>query len=103
MIIKVKHVGSRPGWERPKDGTGSWIEYWSKHSGFELQNFCRDCGSEPKGDNIFVGAHVKKVDSDDDTIYIVPTCKRCNTAGANDKHEFSCDERILVPANKYKL
>ena len=101
--IKVKHVATRGGWEKPKDGSGAWIKYWEKHSGYQLKDFCRDCGCKVSTDNPFVGAHVKKVDSSDNSIYIVPTCKSCNTAGGFDYHEFECEEKILVPANKEKL
>ena len=101
--IKVKHVASKDQWKEPKDGCGTWIEYWKKHSGFQLKNTCRDCRLPITQDNPFVGAHVKKVDDIDDSIYIVPTCKRCNTQGAFDLHEFECDPRILVPANKDNL
>ena len=103
MLIKVKHVHSDDRWANPKDGSPSWIEYWKKYSGFELKDFCRDCHCKPSGDNIFVGAHVKKVNSLDETIYIVPVCKACNIKGASDCHEFECDSRILVPANKNNL
>ena len=102
-LIKVKHIATREGWEKPKDGSEFWIDYWKEHSGFELKDFCRDCHEKISGNNIFVGAHVKRVGADDDTVYIVPTCKKCNTKGASDYHEFYCDKRILVPANKFKL
>ena len=100
--IKVKHVLSRDDWGKPKDGSSNWIEYWKKHTKFPLQDFCRDCGSKVGGENL-LGAHIKKVDAKDESIYIVPTCKSCNTKGASDCHEFECDERILVPANKDNL
>lgn len=101
--IKVKHIATKDDWEDPKDGSSSWIDYWDKHSKYNLQDFCRDCGKKISGTNIFVGAHVKKVNSTDNDIYIVPTCKSCNTKGMSDGHEFECDEVILVHANKNKL
>ena len=101
--IKVKHISTKDEWEKPKDGSDSWIEYWKKYSGYQLKSFCRDCGNNVYGTNILVGAHVKKVNSSDNCIYIVPTCKSCNSAGASDEHEFECEEAILVPANKNNL
>ena len=92
--IKVKHVASKDAWQKPKDGSNTWISYWEKHSGYKLQDFCRDCGCKVSTDNPLVGAHVKKVGSNDDSIYIVPTCKNCNTAGGFDYHEFECEEKI---------
>ena len=102
--IIVKHVGTKDGWEKPKDGSPSWIAYWEKYSGYKKQDFCRDCGKKVTDkDDPLVGAHVKKVDTNDDSIYIVPTHKSRNTRGATDKHEFECEEAILVPANKNNL
>ena len=59
--IKVKHVASRDDWKEPKDGSGTWIEYWEKHSRYQLKDFCRDCRKKVTSDNPFVGAHVKKL------------------------------------------
>ena len=101
--IKVKHVASKDSWAKPKDGSKSWIEYWERYSGYKKQSFCRDCRCTTTDDNPLVGAHVKKVEGNDNTIYIVPTCKKCNTAGASDCHSFECEEAILVPANKDNL
>jgi len=101
--IKVKHVASRDDWKEPKDGSGTWIEYWEKHSGYQLQDFCRDCRKKVTSDNPFVGAHVKKINSSDNSIYIVPTCDRCNKQGKSGEREFIVAEEILVPANKGKL
>lgn len=101
--IKVKHVATKDEWEDPKEGSPSWIEYWDKYSNYMKKDFCRDCGKKVEGDNILVGAHVKKVGTDDNDIYIVPTCKSCNTKGMHDGHEFECEEAIFVHANKEKL
>ncbi len=101
-VITVKHVSSKDGWEKPKDGSPTWIDYWVVHSGYELNDFCRDCRKHISRD-CFVGAHVKKVGKQDNCIYIVPTCKSCNTKGGFDLHEFRCEESIMVPANKERL
>lgn len=77
--IREKYVATKDEWEDPKDGSSSWIEYWDKHSAYQKQDFCRDCGQKAVGDNILAGAHVKKVGIDDIDIYIVPTCKSCNS------------------------
>ncbi len=102
-MIFVKHASSKDEWKSPKDGSSSWIEYWKKHSGLALKDFCRDCGKAASPDDPLVGAHVQKVASIDQDYYIVPTHKSCNTQGASDNHSFSCDERALVPANHLKL
>lgn len=102
-LITVKHVRSKEGWEKPKDGSASWIDYWEKNSSFKLGSQCRDCRCSITASNPFVGAHVKKAGNSDMSIYIVPTCKTCNTRGASDFHEFKCDERILIPANVNNL
>lgn len=100
--ITVRHETTRDGWEHPKDGSGTWINYWRRHSLVPCY-VCSDCGEFPFGDNPMVGAHVKKVDGDDGRIYIVPTCRACNSRGAKDHHEFVCDRQLLVPANVNNL
>ena len=54
-------------------------------------------------DNPLVGAHVKIINYSDDSIYIVPTCDRCNKQGKSGERGFIVAEEILVPANKGKL
>lgn len=102
-MIYLEHVSSKDSWIKPKDGSNSWIEYWEKHSCYSLPVYCPDCHEFITSFNPLVGAHVKKVYSSDNNIYIVPVCKKCNTIAATDNHRFYCSENLLVPANKDKL
>ena len=103
MLILVKHIGTHPDWEKPKDGSDDWIEYWKRHSGIGVGYVCNDCGCLYTINNPAVGAHVRKAYSDDKKVYIVPTCKKCNSRAASDQHTFYCDSSKLVPANKDNL
>ena len=103
MLITVKHVSSKDSWVKPKDGSSSWVEYWYKHSKYEYPSICPDCKRHINSVSELVGAHVKKVNSYDDTIYIVPVCRECNSEAATNNHQFVCNSELLVPSNKYRL
>jgi len=51
---------------------GSWITHWEKHSK-QKANMCSVYNCE---DTDLVGAHVKKLDDDND--YIIPLCRKHN-------------------------
>lgn len=70
----VKNVLGSSRFPAPK-GYSSWLEYWETCSG-QSAFICsaNDClGMD------LVGAHVQKAYSDDQSWYIVPLCKSCNT------------------------
>lgn len=58
---------------------GSWFDHWKKHSGQSRAN-CSviNCNSKCE-----VGAHVKKYDSFDRSLYIIPLCQDCNMASGS--------------------
>ncbi len=103
----VKHIASKDDWRSPKDSSTSWIDYWEKNNYSALLTNglrCRNCGCEGAKNNPIIGAHVQKVNSDDKTVYIVPTCKECNSKGiGNTPRVFEVSECDLVPANAKKL
>ncbi len=73
MITKVKNL--RGTGDRKPVGYNSWLEFWEARSG-EKATMCKSISCSSKTD--LVGAHVKKVDSNDGKWYIVPLCKGCN-------------------------
>ena len=88
MIMKVKNI---KGTNRYRDPYGheSWIDYWCKHR-YKIY-VCASCGNGYCHD--LVGAHVQKVNSNDNKWYIVPLCKSCN-----QKNEpFNVEDDMLVP------
>lgn len=111
--VLVKHVGSDDRWGKPKDGSKDWAEYWENHILNDYKTYyfrlssmhiCPNCGRSYTDKNIRVGAHVKKVDEDDQNIYIVGTCNECNSRGkSKNSAPFYCERCALVPANKEKL
>lgn len=92
MYIKVKNLHNTSDHDVPS-GYSSWLDYWEKHmkmrSHYCSNRICVKLSS--------VGAHVKKVDSNDNHWYIVPLCYACNNSYNND--EFYVEEAMLVPVN----
>lgn len=91
-MIRVKHRQGTSMWEKPTDGSSSWLEFWSKRARVNLPLRCPQCGSamvEP------VGAHVVKADYYDRSVYILPVCKSCNSESSD--RPFLIDENLLVP------
>lgn len=103
MLIKVIHVGSRPGSLRPKDGSLTWIDYWKKYSKKAVGDMCPDCKRLYRVENRPVGAHVKKSGSLDNNYYIVPVCVDCNRTATLDKHSFYVEEDRLVKADIVRI
>lgn len=103
MDVLVRHVASRDDWAKPKDDSDAWRDYWYQHSPYNYPSSCPDCHRRITSSSMLVGAHVKKFYSNDQKIYIVPTCRECNLKGATDYHTFECPEMYLVPANKDNL
>lgn len=89
--MKVRNVNGSDRWDAPS-GYNSWLEYWEKNSG-ERAVYCsaHSCW----GTNL-VGAHVQKVDSNDQKYYIVPLCRSCNPRSGN----FEVSSKLVpVPSN----
>ena len=90
-MVKVKNLNGTAG--RVHNGYGSWLEYWEaiarKSATQCMRNNCNVTGR-----NNLVGAHVKKVGSNDNKWYIVPLCKADNMR----TDEFYVNEP-LVPVN----
>lgn len=51
-----------------------WLKYWEKQTG-EVADFCTE---ESCTNSATIGAHIYKVNSNDEKHYIVPFCHSCN-------------------------
>ena len=89
--MKVKNI---KGTSEKTCNCGSWLDHWTKFSGQQLPQSCREirCAQKPE-----VGAHVQKADSTDSKTYIVPLCKTHNAE--TDKTLEIMDSTVLVSAN----
>ena len=76
--IRVRNLNATSDKECPV--CSSWLEHWKKLQGKNFQK----CVAEDCSNNAEVGAHVKKVDSEDGKHYIVPFCKACNGKSSDD-------------------
>lgn len=97
--MKVKNVNGSSRFPKPAD-FDSWLDYWEYYKGklkFDTRYNCPACG-EAFFRNGFVGAHVHKVSSSDESWYIVPLCRGCNQRDDS----FDVDINILqpVPSNR---
>ena len=77
--MRVKNVSGSSRFPAPR-GYNSWLEYWEKQS----------------GRHDLVGAHVQKVNSADQSWYITPICKSCNSR--TDEFDV-CWPLVPVPSN----
>lgn len=72
---------------------GTWLDHWQR---FSYQKVPRNCSIIACFERAEVGAHIKKANSDDHRIFIVPLCRGCNKI----TEEFSIrDDVLLVSAN----
>ena len=73
---------------------GDWLDHWKKFSDQSLPKFCpeRGCLEKPE-----LGAQVRKDDSTDTGLYIVPLCREHHAQ--NGKPLTIDDTMKLVPAN----
>lgn len=69
----------------------SWLEYWEYQTGSKATI----CSRHNCWERDLVGGHVKKVDSGDDSHYIVPICKSCNHYNNTDPYYVS--EELVKP------
>jgi len=73
-------------------GYSCWLDYWEKNSGIRATTCCAyDCNARAE-----VGAHVIKVDSNDNRWFIVPLCQACSKR----TDEFYVPSDYLIPSNK---
>lgn len=80
--------------DKPEDGS-SWLAAWKKFKGFNEATVIR-CANQncPNGHPCATdGAHIRKTNNVDKSIYIVPLCHQCNCS----KEPLSLDEEDLVP------
>ena len=84
-----------------KDSTDDrvvWIDYWRERTGLNVPVTCPCCEQTPAEPNIFVGAHVRRVEQyalpkDQQRLYVTPTCKECNDKYKNSHY---LDKTFLV-------
>jgi hypothetical protein len=74
-MVKVKNLNGTAG--RVPFGYESWLDYWETKSG-QRATKCMRVGCNVTGRVNLVGAHIKKVDSSDNSWYIVPLCQADN-------------------------
>lgn len=91
-MIRVKNLHHTS--NRVPDGYSSWKDYWEKKTG---RKWPRLCSHEGCYEEAVVGAHVKKVNSNDNRWYIVPLCSTHNSFYYDV--EFWVNESDLVPVN----
>ena len=89
--MKVVNVNGSSRWSAPA-GYSSWLDYWKAHKGNVYYCSANDCTGTD-----LVGAHVRKYNSTDQHVYIVPLCKGCNTR--TDAFEVPADRLLPVPSN----
>lgn len=73
---------------------GSWLDHWKKFSGEPLPSLCPERGCRQTD---LVGAHVQRVDANDQSWYILPLC-----SGHNNQRGATLDlypEMTVVSAN----
>lgn len=72
--MKYKNIKGTSG-RTPPAGYTSWLDYYMKKNGLRSTPSCARLYC---GETADVGAHVKKVNSCDNSWYIVPLCTGCN-------------------------
>ncbi|MBA7855408.1 hypothetical protein ACHHY8_05730 [Enterobacter cloacae complex sp. 2024EL-00215] len=78
--MKIKNLNNTTGKVCSCD---SWLKHWENISGQESSS----CGNQDCFNMAEVGGHVKKCDEDDNSHYIVPLCKTCNSSSNVDEFE----------------
>lgn len=93
-MTKVKNVNGSSRFVSPA-GYNTWLDYWEAKSG-KTASRCSATDCHKIGRWNLVGAHVKKATGFDNSWYIVPLCRSCNTR----TDEFYVDETLVpVPSN----
>lgn len=88
---RVKNVIGSSRYPCPS-GYRSWLDYWESKTG----QYASICSAEGCYGHDLVGAHVQKVNSYDNSWYIVPLCTRCNQR--TDSFEVNAT-LVPVPSN----
>ena len=79
-MVKVKNLIGTAG--RVPSGYASWLDYWEAKTGQKATKCMRvGCGVVSRAN--LVGAHVKKVGTNDNSWYIVPLCHTDNREVSN--------------------
>ncbi len=72
--MKYKNINGTGGRKCPS-GFSSWLDYYMKSNGLSAMPTCARKGCTNKAT---LGAHVKKVGSNDNSWHIIPLCDSCN-------------------------
>jgi hypothetical protein len=88
-MVKVKNLNETSD-NPPPSGYSSWIEYWKTKTGKKLAICAHPHCNDVTGTNL-VGAHVKKVGSNDNSWYIIPLCPEHNMIN----NEFDIMEELV--------
>ena len=89
--MTVVNVNGSSRWPAPS-GYASWLDYWKAYKGDV--HYCSAYGC--MGTDL-VGAHVRKYNSIDQHVYIVPLCRSCNKR--TDAFEVPANLLLPVPSN----
>ena len=74
---------------------GTWLDHWKNFSDKSLPLSCRELSCP---ENKLVGAHVRKVNSTDTAVYIIPLCQSHNQMESS----FNVMDGYFVSADKSK-
>lgn len=96
-MVKIRNIkGTGENYPNPSCNCSSWLDHWETNKNLTA-GYCRCC--KVKIDhNSLVGGHVKKVDSIDNSYYIVPLCNSCNNY--NNTDAFYVNEEDLVSVSR---
>lgn len=90
-MVKVKNLNDIGGRKVPK-GYDSWLDWWMDQKG---KTATPDCANQDCSRKATLGGHVKKVNSDDNSWYMVPLCHGCNQL----KDSFEVNASDMAPIN----
>ena len=94
-LIKVKNLNGTSSETKCTEGA-YWIDHWANYMNYS--GAC--CSRRGCSKTAEVGGHVKKVQSQDNTEYIVPLCNGCNQLSSDEIYEVQ--ENRLVPVSHEK-
>jgi hypothetical protein len=88
--VKVKNIN---GTSSNTCKCGSWLKHWEKYSG-EKAGLCNEKSCT---NSATIGAHVQKLNSIDDSWYIVPLCNKHNNKRGEELELYKSPQ--LISAN----
>ena len=94
--MRVRNIGGTSRYSSPTDSCATWLEHWEKERKIVATSCC--CCKKVVSHSQLVGGHVKKVDSYDDSYYIVAMCQKCNNQSTSVI--FDVNPNDLVPVTK---